>query len=194
MVKNKYFEFATLLMAVIVTRTFDIIGTFYYTPNLKAELNPMVRLFGFQWVGIISLQVAAIIFVACINYYSLFRTAIIPVGIKGLNFHGFLSSLYFNELTPWKWKYVVTKPLLGKNQALNMYGWLIPRILIYVGIVLMFFFTLLDFIPAYRQIHKFFVVPMYLLMFSAMPVCYYWYHKFRYEKYKCNNEQSADNT
>jgi hypothetical protein len=184
MFKNKYLEFITLLFAVILTRTADFVGTLYYTPNLDKELNPMVIIFGFGWVGILVLQILGISFVAFINYLSLFRTKIIEINNKGLNFHEFLSMLYFNQVSAWKWSYVYRASLYGKNQSLNMYGWLIPRVLIYVGLVLMFFFFLLNFIPAYREIHKFFIVPMYLLMFSSLPVCFYWYHKLRFEIYK----------
>ena len=182
--KNKYLEFTTLMAAVILTRAADIIGTYYYTPNLGAEMNPMVKLFGLRWIGLLFIQILGISFIGFINYLSLFKTDVTKIDDKGLNFHEFLSMLYFNQINPWKWHYVYKTGLYGKDQSLNMYGWLIPRIFIYVGLILMFFFGLLDFIPTYREIHKFLVIPMYLFIFSSLPVCFYWYHKLRFEKYK----------
>jgi hypothetical protein len=184
MSKNKYLEFTILLLAVTLTRAADVIGTYYYTPNLNAELNPVVKLFGLQWLGMLLIQIIGISFIGFINYISLFKTKIIDFDDKGLNFHGFLSMLYFNKVTPWKWQYIYTKNLYGKRQSLNMYGWVIPRVFIYVGLVLIFFFILLNFIPSYRQVHKFFIAPMYVMMFSSLPVCFYWYLRLRFENYK----------
>ena len=181
---NKRLEFTLLLSAVILTRAADIMGTFYYMPNLEAEMNPMTQLFGMGWAGLLLLQLIGISFIALLNYWSLFKTKVIKVDKPGLNFHEFLSTLYFDKVTPWKWQYVYTTNLCGKGQSINMYGWVIPRVFIYVGLVLVFFFVMLNFIPAYREIHKFFIAPMYLLMFSSLPVCIHWYHKFRFENYK----------
>lgn len=191
MKNNKTFEFIVLLLAVLITRLIDLVGTFHYTPNLSKELNPAVRMFGFGWRYLISIQLIGVIFSGAINYLSLFKIKPIEIQKRNLDFKEFISYLYFDKIVAWKWSFLFRKGLNGKNQELHMYGWLIPRILIYVGLVLAFFHILLTFVPAYVQIHKYFIIPMYLLMFSSMPVCWYNYYKFRFKIY--NQNQVARN-
>ena len=180
---HKKREFILLLLGVILTRIGDVIGTYHYTPNLASEANPMVSLLGMGWLYILTAQVTVIVFSATINYYSLFKVMPEEVLTRDLNLNNYLSTLYFSKATEWKWWYAFVKRPVGKNQEIYAYGWIIPRILIHVGIIIIIFHCLLAFVPGYISIHKYFVVPMYLLIVLCIPYNFLSYLKFRYKRY-----------
>lgn len=177
---NKVLELLYLLIAVIATRAIDIIGTYHYTPDLGSELNPAVSMLGAGWTYILVVQLVAI---ATLNYVSLFVVSPALITQPGLTFKEFVSIIYFERVIPINWSSIFMHNPKGKHQILHMYGWIIPRIVIYVGIVLAIVHFLLAFVNGYAQLHKFFVVPMYVLMLSSLPVCIYAYLKHRYNDY-----------
>lgn len=180
-------EFICLFLGVFLTRLGDVIGTYHYTPNLAAEANPMVSLFGLGWVYLLCAQIGAIIFSTILNYQSLFIIQPFTIKVSNLKLEEYLSTLYFNRISKWKWSYAFTKRPFGKKQTLYMYGWTIPRILILVGLIIITFHLMLAYIPRYKEIHKFFVIPMYLLILSCIPLVQFHYLYSRYRNYKSLN-------
>ncbi|MDB5138866.1 MAG: hypothetical protein JWR12_782 [Mucilaginibacter sp.] len=181
MTKNR--EFFLLAVGVIITRSADVIGTYYYTSNLSAEANPMVSLMKMGWLYLLTIQCVAILISVTSNYYSLFVIKAIEVQNAGLNFQEYLSMLFFNTKDDWKWQYAFIKFPKGKKQNIFLLGWVIPRILIHVGVIIILFFCLLNFVPGYPSIHKYFVIPMYSLILLCIPLNFLKYFKYRYKKY-----------
>jgi len=102
MIKNKYVEFTSLLIAVILTRVTDLIGTYYYTPDLAKEANSLVLLFGYGWIHLFVIQIIGIALIGIINYVSLYKTKVTIIESKELTFNEFLSMLYLNKVAAWK--------------------------------------------------------------------------------------------
>lgn len=191
---NKRKEFLILLLGVIITRLADVIGTYHYTPDLAKEANPMVSLFGMGWTYVLLATISGVIFSAGLNYYSLFMIRPLEVSTPDLNKKQYLSMLFLNKIVEWRWVYLLKTDPFGKNQTFYMYGWVIPRILINVGIVIIIFHCLLAFVPGYASIHKYFFVPMYLLIIGCIPYTFLNYYQYRYKKYLSLNSKYIKST
>jgi hypothetical protein len=97
MMKKRYIETAVLIVSL---RIADLLVTRLYTPNLRAEWNPVVSRLGASWMGFIAVQVlitGIVLFLGRFYYYG--RRP--EVDLKGLNFSDFSYSYFFGKLKPW---------------------------------------------------------------------------------------------
>lgn len=90
--KNKYL---LALASIVILRVLDLYTTFIYTPQLKYEWNPLVRIFGFTWGGVIASQVILVLLIAALMYFYFERKPVKGLP-KNLSFIDFMDR-YFGE-------------------------------------------------------------------------------------------------
>ena len=163
-------EFCILTSLLIMTRFWDITSTYIISPNLEKETNPIVSIFGQGWVSIIIIQIILISVIIIFNYYSLFKINIIHPSNKGYKFIDFLTYFYFGEKqNPIKLLYKLPK---NKIILVNMLGYVLPRTLIVVSVVISLSSTFLIFSSSYA---KFYSVarPYYYIVLVLIALFFY---------------------
>jgi hypothetical protein len=89
-----------LVLAIAVLRFADLFITYYYTPNLKYEWNPLISLFKVSWPGFILTQIAIVLFVAFLMYFYFNRQSTVTI-LNNLSFADFIYVYFFDKLRPW---------------------------------------------------------------------------------------------
>jgi hypothetical protein len=112
-----------LALPLTIARYADLQTTYFSTPDLKTEANPLVSKLGFDWTELIISQV---IFVGLLIYflwiYS-FRTVRTPIFDSKLPLNKFVSLFYFNDI---KGFYrILYKLPTNRNSLLYSFGFIL---------------------------------------------------------------------
>ena len=84
-------------MLLIATRSLDLGCTYMCTPNLSHELNPLIKLTGSGWVGLMMIQIPfALLAIVLAAYYEMGPSRFLPA-CKPLSFSEFSSYFYCKE-------------------------------------------------------------------------------------------------
>jgi hypothetical protein len=93
-------HYILLVSAIVALRFSDLIITYYYTPNLKYEWNPLVSLFNVSWPGFILTQTAIVLFVSLLMFFYFNRPSAVTA-LKNLSFADYIYVYFFDKLRPW---------------------------------------------------------------------------------------------
>lgn len=118
-------------------------------PELDAEYNPIVSLFGGSWRELLLSQVILVTLILTVLYFSL-SVKKAPVKREGLNLGDFIYFYFFDELRPWKERFL-SKPKEYKAHII-FNGFLFSAVTIFVSIFAIINNSLLIFkLPLYEQ-------------------------------------------
>ena len=117
-------DYITAVGYIILLRLLDLGLTFFYTPRLQYEWNPIVSVFGYSWLGMLVTQVLIISFIIFImSFYFLRKPLINPP-----------DDLSFNEYI---YYYFHNKKRTKKKKLLDFNRRSLERVLAYNGFILM---------------------------------------------------------
>lgn len=101
--KSKHMKSKPYLITIgtiILLRSLDLLSTYIYMPELEAEYNPVVSIFGASWRGLIATQIALIILISFIGRFYFFMP-VINVTVPNLSFSDFIYVYFFGKLRSW---------------------------------------------------------------------------------------------
>jgi hypothetical protein len=132
---SKKKEFAVLTSLLLLTRIGDGISTYLASPDLTYELNPIESVLGAGWIGLFVANVICIGAIVYLNYFQLFVYNEPSLGDTKISTRReYLSVIYFNRPDKFIW-FFYRLPKRWKPM-LNQLGYVLPRMLIFMGIIL----------------------------------------------------------
>jgi hypothetical protein len=160
-------EFSLLTLFFIVTRCWDIAATYFVTPDLEKETNPIVSIFGEGWTAVIVIQAILVAVIITVNYFSLFKIVTNYPSQRAFSFKEFVAYHYFGE------KQNLIKMLYrfpkNKNVLIKALGYILPRALIVISIFISMSSTLLivndDYGKFYDVAKPFYYIVMVAIVF-----------------------------
>ncbi len=90
-------KFLYLSLLLILTRCADIVTTYFSTPDLKYEFNPLVSILGSGWTGVIFFQILILVFFIYALWIYTSKIIEVPAFDKGLPLRNFISLFYFRN-------------------------------------------------------------------------------------------------
>lgn len=144
-------EFFLLTLFLIITRCWDIAATYFVTPDLEKETNPVVSIFGQEWIAVIIVQALLMSVIITLNYYSLFKIKTSYPSQRACSFKDFIVYYYFGE----KQNLIKMLYRFPKNRdvLIKALGYILPRALIAISIFISMSSTLLIVSDDYRKFY-----------------------------------------
>lgn len=180
-------EFFLLTLFLIVTRCWDIAATYFVTPNLEKETNPIVSIFGQGWIAVIIIQAILVAVIIALNYFSLFKIKTSYPSQRGCSFKDFIAYYYFGE------KQNLIKMLYrfpeNKKVLIKALGYILPRALIVISIFISMSSTLLIVNDDYREFYDVAKPYYYIVMVAIVFLFSVLFFKREYALYR---ETSAE--
>lgn len=172
--------FIITVVLLLISRSFDFITTYLYTPDLAKEGNPIVKYFGSGWEIMIIITIILLAVVVYCFYLDCFKREKIITENK-LSFKEFIPYFLFGKQEKFSaifYKTVKRKPFL------RLLGYLVTYTLIVVGFMIGTSTTFLIISEKYRKIYN---PKIYIVSFVLFALFFY-YKFFRKEyKYYCKN-------
>lgn len=179
-------NFKKICFFVIVTRLFDGLTTFYATPDLKYELNPIVRMFDLGWLGFLFLGVIFTALVIIMSYKSFQRLGLF--NIKSNSFKEYCSFFFFDKNIRY---FEMTYVLPLKKRFFVFIGQVFPLVLIYYSFFLIINNTFIIGTYHVSFLNDFFlkIYKIHGLIVSVVPVVIFFLVSFLYlrKSYKIYN-------
>jgi hypothetical protein len=183
--KNKTRKFILLSLLVVISRFYDVVTTYFYTPDLKNETNILVVFFGAEWTSVIITQSLLVGLIVLLLYYYLFKFNPTYPADKNLTLKQFSSYLYFNDTT--SFSKLFYKLPNNKKTLLASTGYVVSMTLICVSLIVGTSTTFLLLSDKYQQLYKngiqtslFVIIVALALWFSIR------FFKLEFRKYKYN--------
>lgn len=183
-------KFFTLAVLVILSRFYDVLTTYKYTPDLSNESNPIVLWFGAGWTTVIILQTLLTLLVIYFLYNYFFKfTPIIPED-KTLTLKQYISYFHFNE--PNSLHKILYKMPENKKEFMASIGYVASMTLIWVSIIVGTSTSFLLLSEVYQEIYKQ-GIP-YLLYCIILGIATFFYFRFFKKEYKKYKNKTANKT
>lgn len=112
-------NYVRLIILIIFTRVLDGITTFYVTPDLKYEMNFLVRYFDLGWIPFILMGVVLVILTIILLSFSFYNQEYLKVKSNSINRY-LVVLLYDNTESIWNVLYKVPH----KRSALVLFGFI----------------------------------------------------------------------
>lgn len=150
-------KFLTITFLLLFARGCDFYSTslwFFEPGGMEGEMNPLTRIFGVGWNGLIIANVIVITLVIVCYFFYVFRYRPQKIVIQSTNFLDFASELYFGERG--KLHQMFYKMPSDKRMMIAHFGYVMIRVII-VGSFLATFHNLcqyynISFYNTYRDI------------------------------------------
>ena len=175
-------EFYFLAAFLVLTRLADIIATYYVTPDLARETNPLVSVLGQGWLPLIGVQVVLVAAVIVLNYYALFKITVAHPTQRGFSLRDFATTYYLGQKQ--NWLTLLYKLPHRWTVFVRVFGFCLPRILIAVGILVSVSSTLLVVSDGYRDLYSTFRPALYVII---VVIALYYYRDFFKVEYAVYN-------
>jgi len=117
-------DYITAAGYIILLRLLDLGITFFYTPKLHYEWNPVVSVFGYSWLGMLITQVLVVSFVIFVMSFYFYKKPLVNPP----------TDLSFNEYI---YYYFHNKKRTTKKKWLDFNRRSLDRVLAYNGFILM---------------------------------------------------------
>lgn len=127
-------KFILLTFLLLFARGCDFYSTsLWFFDNPTDETNPLTRIFGFGWTGLIVTNVILIGLIVYALYYYSFKYSIRTIVTKPEKLTDFVSELYYNEKG--KFYQVFYKTPKNKQVIIGHLGYVLPRVVIIASIL-----------------------------------------------------------
>lgn len=97
-------DYITAAGYIILLRLLDLGLTFFYTPALRYEWNPVVSVFGYSWLGMLITQILVISFIIFVMSFYFYKNPIIDLP-NDLTFKEYIHFYFFDEIRKQKKKW-----------------------------------------------------------------------------------------
>lgn len=153
---KKRTKFIITTLWILLSRSYDVLATYQYTPDLKHEANPLASIFNFGWMTIIPIVAIITGYIIYAYYQSTFKSYPLHPQEKGYSFWQFATYLYLGKPAHW----TATMYQLPKDKKrLHFYlGKVLTRCLAFAGIVSTVMWLLINYTGFYKQYHSAFAV------------------------------------
>jgi len=177
---KRYIEFIVITILLVVTRFLDVFFTYRFIPDLHSEANPLVSISKFGWAGLIIAQVIIVLLIIYLAWKSFTPVSNFVTYTPGLSFNQFAWQLYHGKTNGHKkWNALTSFPK-GFKRSMYVLGWLLPRVVIFAGLVTIVMHLLLMYSPAYKQMHGRLIPFIYGLMMLSIFVFNYYFARTMY--------------
>lgn len=122
--------FLTIALIVLLRAT-DLLLTWFYTPDLDTEYNPLVSILGHSWGGLIGTQLLFLVMIALCGAYYFFKPKR-NVECKGLNFPDFIYYYFFHTLKPWPQRFF--SKVVDRNAHMLFNGFMFLSVAILISL------------------------------------------------------------
>ena len=176
----KRLKFATTLLWILFSKSYDTYCTFQHTPDLSKEANPLVSLLGFNWLWLL-LVVGLLTIYTCYTLYLIYFKPIQLYPLeKGYSFRNFIAYMYFGKKNS-LFSILYKIPDLRGKRIHYTFGNIFIRFLVYAGFVSTIMWLLINNSELYKDIHNAYVI--YGILFLGTLIIMYQYYKTNYNKY-----------
>jgi len=176
---KKILKFITVSTWILFTRVYDTYATYQHTPDLIKEANPLVSIFGFNWLSLLITLIFCTMYVIYAYYIAIFEEYNLLPEEKGYTFSHFIGYIYTGKKQHWlSLFYKIPKDLKRFNHFM---GIIFTKCLVFAGVVSTMMWLLINNTEFYKNIHS---APLiYLILITGCFYIYYrWYTKL-YSKY-----------
>ncbi len=161
-------KFIIISILLIISRTFDAITTYFYTPDLSHECNPLISIFGLGWIHLIVVQVLLIgIAIYLFHFYTFKKVDTVEFN-KNTNLKEFVSIFNFNNKN--NFYKIFYKLPTNKNALKYSLGYVLTYSLIFIGFIVGTSTTFLITSETYKQIYKNYNVPLLLYLMMMLTI------------------------
>lgn len=144
-------KFITLSILLIISRSFDFVTTYIYTPDLMNETNILVNVFHLNYIGLFIIQFVLLTFVIwCLFYYTNDKYKINKTD-KVLSLSKFIPYFHYGSEQKFTAFFYKTPNFLSIIYSL---GYIVTNVLIYIGFIVGTSTTLLITFESYKKIYK----------------------------------------
>ena len=178
---NKKITFSLTTTWILLSRAYDALCTYQYTPDLSHEANPLVSVLGMTW-GPLLLVIGLLCIYSIYAYYrSVFEDFSLAPTEKGYSFNHFMGYVYIGRKCHWL-SSLYRLPTSAKRFHHYM-GHLFSRCLDFAGVVSTIMWLLINYTDFYmKQWHSTTFIYS-LLAVGCTLICYQWLWRM-YQAYK----------
>ena len=178
MKKTQKFIFTTTW--ILFSRSYDAYCTQMLTPDLSKEANPLVSVVGISsWTTLLIILSLLTFYTLFAYYVSLYRPMNLMPKEKGYSFGDFVAYVYLGQKD--SWTSVLYKFPKSFRRATHYFGHILPKGLVFAGVVSTIMWLLINNIGFYKSIHSATLIYV-ILVFGTMIIAYDW-NKRLYKQY-----------
>lgn len=156
-------KFIFLILLLLFARGCDFYSTsLWFFDNSSDEMNPLTRIFGFDWTGLILTNLILVVLIIYGYYYYTFKYSSPKMSSIPDKLTDFVSELYFNEKG--KFHQVFYKIPKNKKIFIGHTGYVLIRVII-IASVLATIHNLCQFynVPAYNAFREIVKRPLFII-------------------------------
>ena len=166
-------KYIITILILFLLRGLDLLLTYWYTPNLKSEYNPLVSIFGASWFGLVGTQFLFLLVIAFFGSFYFSRPAII-VSIPKLNFSDFIYCYFFGKLKPWPQRFFSIPNNMNAHLIFNGYMFIAVAGLVSSFAIVNNFLLIVDLVW-YRQLLMVYYQQIFPLVFLGVILSAFFY-------------------
>lgn len=149
---NKRTKFIITTLWILLSRSYDVLATYQYTPDLSNEANPLASIFGWGWIPILSIITILMSYIFYAYYISTFKNYQLHPQKKGYSFGKFASYVYLGKDAHWT---ANLYQLPNSFQRLHHFmGNILSRCFVYAGILTTPMWLLMNYTDFYKKYHS----------------------------------------
>ncbi|MCB0734603.1 MAG: hypothetical protein H6608_12355 [Flavobacteriales bacterium] len=164
-------KFIITTLALIGSRVFDVLTTYWYIPDLKGETNPLVSILGLGWSGALIIQLLVLAGLIYCSYAYHFKTVQVPSFETSIRLTEFISLYHFKAKN--KFFQLFYKLPSNPHSLMSSVGGIVPNGLIAFSLLVGTSTTGLILIETYRMVYKQYHIPVFLYLASALLMVYF---------------------
>ena len=184
-----YRNFILICCLLLISRSYDFVTTYLYTPDLKNETNFLVKVFNLNYYGLFLIQISLLCFVIYCFYFYTFKKYEIPKA-NVLTLKEFIPFFHFKKREKFI-AFLYKQPILPS--ILYSVGYIVTFSLIFVGFIVGTSTLFLLLSEEYRKVYKFGgAYALYIIL--VLIVLYFTYKFYKKEYFKSINIRSDSST
>lgn len=129
-------RFILLTILLLLSRGADIASTYFATPDLAGEMNPIQAIFNGGWTGVLLVNLLIVILALYAAYFQMHRYQPKPTSIRFSSIWSYISWCYYDN--PNLFSKVLYKIPTDRKTSWAHFGYALPRALILGGLLAAF--------------------------------------------------------
>lgn len=182
------YKFLLVCFLLIISRTYDITTTYFYTPDLKKESNILVNLFNLNYTHVIIIQIILVGFVIFCFYKYSFTRYILPFNNQ-MTFKEFIPFFHFKRKEK---KISIFYKKISSQSLLHLIGYVVTYSLIWIGFIIGTSTLTLLLSEKYRTIYSKGLLPIlaYVLIFTLTILHLIRFYQKKFKEYQIANRRN----
>lgn len=175
-------RFIITVLLLMISRLYDITTTYFYIPDLEGELNPLVSIFDFGWLGTLIFQFIGVSFLIYTSFIYHFREIKTISFSSDISLKQFVSIFHFNN--PHSFNKLFYKLPTNKNSLIYSLGAIVPKGLIIFSFIVGTSTTMLLLSEEYQFYYKKLNLPYVLIFISLVIMIFLAINFYKQERVK----------